>query len=318
MQIHEITLVQEGILNTVGNDIKSAVTAPFKKAAAVLNTPGALTSAGGYATAMNNYYRDDNAKLQTQADQQKDARLAAQTAQRAKQLTQAWQQYLQSKKPMGKLKSAPTPISPTGKYARPATPAGQVVDPEPSALLPEGVGAPTPGELAAYQKKVAAAAAAAKPKTGFGALPGANPPPGNAVKPPVKPQKNIMTGSRANEFKAWVDQQLTSKVSGTNQIISMDQVRQDPATAQKLAQLLPTIIQKNDPKAIEEYLTIAMTTMQRLSNQIKQQQRSNASDPTATGGPISTLISPQSIASIKKIAQDPAMNNEIKKALGLR
>ena len=49
MQIHEITLVQEGI----GSDIKNAVVSPFQKAAAVVNTPGAMTSARGYGDAMN-------------------------------------------------------------------------------------------------------------------------------------------------------------------------------------------------------------------------------------------------------------------------
>jgi hypothetical protein len=318
MQIHEITLVQEGI----GSDIKNAVVAPFQKAAAVMSTPGAMTSARGYGGAMDKYYQGQVTKNQVGIDAQIASRLAQQTQQRAKQLAQQWIQQVQAKKPTGPIRaapSAPTPLKPTGQYATSKN-AGQVVNPTPAGILPEAVaGAPTPAELAKYQQKVAAASA---PKTGFGGLPGAKPPPPGKVNPAVTANpKTVMTGNRANEFKAWVDQQLTSQVSGTNQTVSMAQVRQDPETLKKLNALLPTIIMKNDPAAIEQYLTIAMTAMQKLSAQIKQQQKS----ATPTGSvrmqvtPISHIVTPQQIEQIKNMAvQDPTKAYEIKKTLGLR
>ena len=319
MQIHEITLVQEGI----GSDIKNAVVSPFQKAAAVMNTPGAMTSARGYGNAMNTYYKGQVDKTQVGIDAQIAARVAQQTQQRAKQLAQQWIQQVQAKKPTGPIKaapSAPTPLTPTGKYATSKN-AGQIVEPTPAGLLPEAAGTPTPAELAKYQQKVAAATAT--PKTGFGALPGSNLPSPGKVNPAVTANpKTVMTGNRANEFKAWVDQQLTSTVTGTNQTIGMNQVRQDPETLKQLNALLPTIIMKNDPAAIEQYLTIAMTAMQKLSAQIKQQQSTTSTVGRGTGGrqvtPLDLLLNPQQIEDIKKMAQDPTKAYEIKKTLGIR
>jgi hypothetical protein len=315
MQIHEITLAQ--VNEGIGQDIKSAVTTPFKKAGAILSTPGAMTNPSVAASAMDKYYQDDNARLQAQFDQQKSSRLAAQTQQRAAQLAQQWIQQVQAKKPTGPIRaapSAPTPLKPTGQYATSKN-AGQVVNPTPAGILPEAVaGAPTPTELARYQQKVAAAAA---PKTGFGGLPGAKPQAGA----PVTPQstKNVMTGNRANEFKAWVDKQLTSQVTGTNQTVGMAQVRQDPETLRQLNALLPTIIMKNDPAAIEQYLTIAMTAMQKLSTKIRQSQQSSNRTRTAnTVSPLSMLVSPDTIEKIKTMSQDPIKAKAIKDALGLK
>ena len=278
--------VASGVKN-VGKGLSRAATAignttPIKKAMTVMNTPGALTSPGGYASTMDKYYQNDNTQLQAQFDQQKSARLAAQTQQRAAQLAQQWIQQVQAKK-----------------------------------SLPEAVaGTPTPAELAKYQQKVAAAA---NPKTGFGALPGSNLPLPGKVNPAVtaKP-KTVMTGARANEFKAWVDKQLTSQVTGTNQTISMAQVRQDPAVAQQLAQLLPTIIMKNDPAAIEQYLTIAMNTMQKLSTKIRQSQKSANPNRSTSVSPLSMLISPDTIEKIKTMSQDPIKAAAIKQTFGLK
>jgi hypothetical protein len=318
MQIHEITLIQEGMLGTIGSDIKNAVTSPFKKAAAVAGTPGAMTSAGGYASAMNKYYQDDNARLQTQQDQRTSDRLAAQTQQRAKELAQQWLQQLKSKQPTGPIKAAPsspTPLKPTGKYATNKN-AGQVVDPTPAGLISEATpGAPTPTELAKFQQRLAAASA---PKTGFGGLPGAKPAPGGAVD--IQPTKNVLTGTRANEFKSWVDKQLTSQVTGTNQTVSMAQVRQDPKVAQQLAQLLPAIIMKNDPAAIEQYLTIAMTAMQQLSAQIRQSQKSSRTPGTAASevSPLSMILNPGQIEALQNMFQDPVKGAAAKRKLGIK
>jgi hypothetical protein len=320
MQIHEITLVQEGILSTIGSDIKNVVTSPFQKAGAVLNTPGAMTSATGYASAMDKYYQGQVAKAQPQLDQARDARLAQQTQQRAQQLAQQWIQQVNAKKPRGPIKaspSAPTPLKPTGQYATNRN-AGQVVNPTPAGVLPEAVaGAPTSAELAKYQQKVAAAA---NPKTGFGALPGAETPPPGKVNPAVTANpKTVMTGTRANEFKSWVNQQLASPVTGTNQTISLDQVRKDPAVAQQLAQLLPAIIMKNDPTAVEQYLTIAMQAMQKMAAQIRQAQQTKTSRTATTVSPLSMLISPENQEKIRTmVQQDPVKAAAIKQALGFK
>jgi hypothetical protein len=334
MQIHEITLAQlnEGI----GQDIKSAITTPIKKAATVMNTPGALTSASGYATAMNKYYQDDNARLQAQFDQKKSSRLAAQTQQRAAQLAQQWIQQVQAKKPTGPIRaapSAPTPLKPTGKYATNRN-AGQVVNPTPAGLLPEAQGyLPTPAEQAKLQQKVADAEASANPPKGFAGQNwtqdkktkkwskiSSDPAAGNAVNPAVTANpKTVMTGNRANEFKAWVDKQLTSQVTGTNQTVGMAQVRQDPETLRQLNALLPTIIMKNDPKAIEQYLTIAMTAMQKLSTEIRQSQKSSNRSGATSVSPLSMLISPENQEKIRTmVQQDPVKAAAIKQALGFK
>jgi hypothetical protein len=319
MQIHEITLAQ--VNEGIGQDIKSAITTPFKKAGAILSTPGAMTNPGAAASAMDKYYQDDNARLQAQFDQQKSSRLAAQTQQRAAQLAQQWIQQVQAKKSTGPTRaapSAPTPLKPTGQYATSKN-AGQVVNPTPAGILPEAAaGAPTSAELAKYQQKVAAAA---NPKTGFGALPGAETPPPGKVNPAVTANpKTVMTGNRANEFKAWVDKQLTSQVTGTNQTVSMAQVRQDPETLKKLNALLPAIIMKNDPAAIEQYLTIAMTAMQKLSTEIRQAQQSTRRAGIATTvSPLSMLISPENQEKIRTmVQQDPVKAAAIKQALGFK
>ena len=320
MQIHEITQHPDALLAEVtlpsewlGQKVKGAAssvanglgrtasaignTTPFKKAAAVFNNPGAMTSARGYGNAMNTYYKGQVDKTQAGIDAQIAGRLAQQTQQRAKELAQKWIQQVQAKK-------ATTPIKESTL-----------------ALLPEAIaGAPTPAELAKYQQKVAAAA---NPKTGFSALPGSTLPAPGKVNPAVTANpKTVMTGNRANEFKSWVDQQLTSTVTGTNQTISMAQVRQDPETLKKLNALLPTIIMKNDPAAIEQYLIIAMTAMQKLSAQIKQQQKtttstgSNSSVSKVT--PLSAILTTKQIEDIKAMAQDPTKAYAIKQTFGLK
>lgn len=52
MQIHEITLMQEGMLGTIGQDIKNVVKKPLEVAQA-LGQPGAWTSGSAYAAARN-------------------------------------------------------------------------------------------------------------------------------------------------------------------------------------------------------------------------------------------------------------------------
>lgn len=323
MQIHEITKlpVNEGILGTVGQDIKSAVTAPIKKFQALSDMPGGFTDPGAAATAMNKYYAGEIERNQAAFDQRRQSQIAQQTQQRAKELAQQWTEYLKSKKPLGRLpKASPTPITPTGQYAKkPAgtttidmqtgRPADQIVP-----VKEQVSGTPTPTELAKYQQKLAAAS---KTKTGFGALPGQTPPPGGTVKP--QSTRTIMTGARAQEFRDWANKQLTSRVTGTNQTITLDQIRKsDPAVAQQLAQLLPAILMKNDAKAIEQYFTIAMQAMQRMSARMRQSNRARSATSTGTVSPLSAVLNPKTIEDIKAMAQDPVKARAIKSALGLK
>lgn len=321
MQIHEITKlpVNEGVLSTIGQDIKSAVTSPIKKFQALSDMPGGFTDPGAAATAMNKYYAGEIERNQAAFDQRRQAQIAQQTQQRAKELAQQWAEYLKSKKPLGRLpKASPTPLPPTGQYSKKPTgtttidmqtgrPADQL------APIKEQAGGPTPSELAKYQQKLAAAS---KTKTGFGALPGQTPPPGGKVTP--QSTRTIMTGARAQEFRDWANKQLTSRVTGTNQTITLDQIRKsDPAVAQQLAQLLPAILMKNDARAIEEYFTIAMQAMQRMSAQMRQSSRSRAS-ATPTVSPLSSMLNAKTIADIKAMAQDPVKARAIKSTLGLK
>jgi hypothetical protein len=320
MQIHEITHahLREGILGTVGQDIKRAVTAPVEKFKALSDMPGGFTDPGAAATAMDKYYRGEVERNQAAFDQQRQARVVQQTQQKAKELAQQWGEYLKSKKPSDRLKSTPTPLKPTGQYSKKPTgtttidmKTGKPMDQAVS--VQEQAGGPTPAELAKYQEKLAAAS---QTKSGFGALPGQTPPPGGTVKP--QSTRTIMTGARAQEFRDWANKQLASRVTGTNQTLTLDQVRKaDPAAAQQLAQLLPAILMKNDPQATEQYFTIAMQAMQRLSAQIRQSQKSTRTT-ASTVSPLSMILNPGQIEDLQKMFQDPVKGSAAKRTLGIK
>jgi hypothetical protein len=93
MQIHEVTRpITEGILKTIGQDIKGAVGGALDKASAVLNTPGALTTARGYGAAIDQAERAQADKYMQQYQQQ----LAQQTQQHAKKLSQGWVNHMKA------------------------------------------------------------------------------------------------------------------------------------------------------------------------------------------------------------------------------
>jgi hypothetical protein len=93
MQIHEVTqLTTEGILKTIGQDIKGAVGGAIDKAGAVLSTPGALTTARGYGAAIDQAERAQADKYMQQYQQQ----LAQQTQQHAKKLRQGWANHMKA------------------------------------------------------------------------------------------------------------------------------------------------------------------------------------------------------------------------------
>jgi len=259
---------------TVGGDIVNAVASPFQKAKAAITTPGGLTSASGYASAMDNYYRAQNATLAPQVTQTVSGRVAQQTQARAKQLTKQWLQQV---------KTPTTSTAPTPPANTPRAKPGQ---------MPAAVAASKTGQN--MQKMLG------QPKGG--------------IQDMTSDLEEAATGT-AQQFQQWADSQLATPMSGTNKTITMAQVRQqDKAAAQALNAALATIAKNpSDPVAVENYFMTAMTAMQKLSKQAKQ-----SALPSGVGGPISTLISPQAISTIQKLAQDPTQNNAIKKTLGLR
>ena len=74
------------MFKTMWQDFKGAVKEPIDKARAVMNTPGALTTARGYGAALDS--------VEKQKAQQY---LGQQTDQRAEQLAKAWQQHYKTK-----------------------------------------------------------------------------------------------------------------------------------------------------------------------------------------------------------------------------
>lgn len=325
MQIHEVT--QPSILGTIGKDIKSAVSAPFQKAAAVMSTPGAMTDPHAYRDAMQKYHAGQVAALEPRVQAKLAGQIAQRTQQRAQELAQKWTEYVKSKQPRPRLKSAPIPITPTGQYAAKPTSAstvdmqtGKPID----QLVPikeQTSGAPTPGELAKYQQRIAAATA---PKTGISALPGNKPPTGGTVDPKISAMpKTVLTGSRAQEFETWADQQLTSKIPGTNVVISIKQIKEKyPEVRQSLNTALTKIIKgNNDPRAVQEYLTTAMQGMQRYSAELKQSREMATTGSTRnpmSQGVLDRYVDPVTVQKLQSLVQNnPTYAAMVKKELGI-
>jgi len=183
MQIHEITLLQEGlgtIAKQIGSDIKNAVAAPLNKARAVLDTPGSLTSARGYQAAKDRYYTD-------LVGQRKQADLTAW----AKKLSGEWlkQPRPSSQTPVATTPTAPktatptVPTAPTNNYKSPFVPYGVpnpaaptvAAAPTPPAAAKKRTGGKQPGVVSqtpnAIRKRNSRAAAAAAPgQNAFGQM----------------------------------------------------------------------------------------------------------------------------------------------------
>jgi hypothetical protein len=263
---------------TIGNDIKNAVVSPFQKAAAVINTPGAMTSARGYGAAMDQYYHGQVAKNQTKIDQQLASNLSQQTQQRAKQLAQQWIQKA----------GTASPVAPNAPKAAPGQMPAAVASSKTGQNMQQMFGQPK-GGIQGMQSDLEEAAPSAT----------------------------------AQEFQTWADSQLTSRVTGSNQSITMDQVRKDPTAAKELKSALAAVAKNPaDPAAVENYFMTAMTAMQKLSAQIKQQQKATTTAASGSGTqvtPISHIVTPQQIEQIKAYAaSDPTKAYAVKQTFGLR
>jgi len=275
MQIHEVTqLTTEGILKTIGQDIKGAVGGAIDKAGAVLSTPGALTTARGYGAAIDQAERAQADKYMQQYQQQ----LAQQTQQHAKKLSQGWVNHMKS-----------SGINPAATTAR-----------------------AEPGQMPA---DVAASAQGQKMQQAWG-------PPRGGIQGMQSDNLKEQTGPDTviDQFRKWSDGQLTGRITGTRDQVSMNDVRQDPTENAKLDAILGRIAQKpDDAAAVEEYFTTAMQAMQRISAE-KRASLGISRDATAATGEeiLPQYIPPTQLEELKQLAKNAQVAAKIKSELGIR
>jgi len=269
MQIHEITALSEGVLDTL-KDLKSS----FK-------TPGAFDT--------KQFNQDKN---QAKSEQQ--------TADYVKRLAAEWAQ-------VAKTLPTPEPEASTTTPANSTTatkPSVQQKEAGESTTVTmgnqtfvwknDGQGwkdqkTKKPVDPALAKRLDATLPVKQKPmkytkvNEAFNDLPGDSAPAGNPVDPratamPKQFKQNtaMRTGNRARKFLAWSDGKLAATIPGTRQPLNMDMVRQDPTIRQQLNSALIKVVKtENDPtanaSAVEEYLMIAVQGIQKLSAQLKQQ-----------------------------------------------
>ena len=331
MQIHEITLVQEGlgdIARTIGSDIKNAVKAPFDKAKVAMNTPNSFTSARGYGDAQNKYY-------QGLVGQQQQADLTAW----AKKLSTEW---LKQPRPSIQPPTAQTqPVAPAPKPA--VAPAAPATNTAPiSTITKSNSGLPNAAEYEKLQQRIAAAAAKQPGPTNeaFSDLPGAKPVAGGTVAPAVtaKPaaggtvapavtarpksikQPPPLQSRYAQNFKTWVATKVADKSSG----LKLLDVEKMPDMSRGLNQALAKVVTtQQDPtanqSAVEQYLLMVGQAMQKLSAEQRAIQRQSGTGSRVSSlTPLSKVLNSKQIEDLKTIAKDPYAAREIKTALGLR
>jgi hypothetical protein len=294
MQIHEITKLGlgEGILKTIGQDIKGAVTEPFQKLQAIANTPGAWTSGTKAGAALDQLERN---KIDTQ--------VAQQTAQRAKQLAQQWAQQV---------KATPDTTPVTKPVIKPLR-SGQPTITIGGKLLTKGGDGLWHGETGAAVMDPAQVAKIDKAyqdqefrKKQF---------------QQTALVREATSSANSQQFVKWSDQQLASTIPRTRQPITMSMVRQDTELSQSVSDALNKVVKSNnDPQAVEEYFVTAMQAMQKLSTKIKQSTAQSRVSSTASGtGLLDQFISDRQLQDIKNIiAQNPATAQQIKTELGIR
>ena len=317
MQIHEITLVQEGlgdIARTIGSDIKNAVKAPFDKAKVAMNTPNSFTSARGYGDAQNKYY-------QGLIGQQQQADLTAW----AKNLSTEW---LKQPRPSIQPPTAQTqPVAPAPKPA--VVPAAPATNTAPiSTITKSNSGLPNAAEYEKLQQRIAAAAAKQPGPTNeaFSDLPGAKPAAGGTVAPAVtaKPAgikaPPPLQSRYAQTFKSWVTSKVADKSSG----LGLADVEKMPDISRGLNQALAKVVTtQQDPtanqSAVEQYLLMVGQAMQKLSAEQRATQRQSGTGSRVSSlTPLSKVLNSKQIEDLKTMAKDPYAAREIKTALGLR
>jgi hypothetical protein len=124
-----------------------------------------------------------------------------------------------------------------------------------------------------------------------------------------------------DQFRKWSDGQLTGRITGTRDQVSMNDVRQDPAENAKLDAILGRIAQKpDDAAAVEEYLTTAMQAMQRISAQKRASLGISRGATAATGEEIlMRYIPPAQLEELKQLVKNNLrVQQQIKIELGMR
>jgi len=144
MQIHEITLIQEGLgtmLKTMGSDLKNAVKAPIDKAKYLMKEPGSLTTAKGYNNARDKYYTD----LVGARQSEKAASTTTDLTSWAKNLASEWAKQPKPSSQTPVAQAPVTPATPNPTVATtPATPNPTVAATAPApATKPTGTAMPT-------------------------------------------------------------------------------------------------------------------------------------------------------------------------------
>lgn len=278
MQIHELTSRKRVNENFMTNLAKAA-------GSAVKDTVGsAVQGVKDRAGQLGAQLKDPKAWVSTKAATaaKGGAQLKQQTAQYAQQLASEWAQQSKSlvdAEAKAKMAAAKTPPSPPAPPAsKPTTAPGSTSTVAP-ATKP---GAPTPAEQEKFQQKVQAALAKQPPVTeAFADLPGAKPQAGSPVDPKVNKgvgrQGNPLTSAYITAFKKWSDAKLATRESNTGETITMQSVTKEfPEIARGLNQSLVNIYNtRQDPKANEQavtaYLTQAVTAIQKVAAQTRQE-----------------------------------------------
>jgi hypothetical protein len=340
MQIHEITQhsINEGIFQTIGQDIKGAVTEPFQKLKTIANTPGAWTSGTTAAAALDQRERAQADQTMAQQQQQRSAQVLQQTQQRAKQLAQQWLQVVKSQATdpnwrQDALKSAGVkfPQSESKQRSKSNTSnknpnwrqdalksVGAAFDPPPA---PRPAPGQMPASVAASKQGKLMLRAYGKPRGGIQDIDEApreyTTPDGIVVPGGVK------TDQQADEiiddkFLDWSDQQLASVIPGTRQEINMDMVRKDPELSQSVKAAQDKV--SKDPsniQAVEDYFETAMQAMQQLSARLKQSARPARGGDQAPGL-LGRILDQRQLDKLKGLLQNPQLATQVKAELGIQ
>ena len=93
---------------------------------------------------------------------------------------------------------------------------------------------------------------------------------------PVNRTTTAVDNGYGPAFENWVNKKLTSRVPGSSVVLGMKQVKENPEAAQQLAQALQAVIKSKDnpasnAAAVENYLRIAIKSMQATSAALKQE-----------------------------------------------
>lgn len=323
--------LSENMFKTMAQDLKGAVTEPFQKLQTIGSTPGAWTSPGIAAQALDQREREEAMKDIAQRRQQKSAQVVQQTQQRARDLAQQWaqqfktqnaQQQTQPSSASGGTTVSPTPTVTIGSVGKLTKGDGgywyneqgqPVTDPAQAAKIDKAY------QDQEYRKKQFQQTAVVKERSnksrqnanrraqarkGTTATPGATEP-------------NDPSG-----FIAWSDAQLRDTIPGTRTEINMDSIKKDSTLYQPVKAALDRVLKDpSNTAVVQDYFETAMSAMQQLSSQIKRSSSaySNAGAAGAGGSELlSRFMSSSQLQDLQRVAKDPTAATQIKKELGIR